>query len=95
MEVMLISPFSGERPKPAERILLGPDESWTTPGVLGITGRILDQDSTNIAAVQRGLQSSPPADLQVTLYQESRIRHFHKWLVARIDAGRRRDPNSA
>jgi len=95
MEVMLISPYSGDRPKPAEKILLGPDESWTTPGVLGITGRILDQDSTNIAAVQRGLQASPPAELQLTLYQESRIRHFHKWLIDRIEAGRKRATNFA
>ena len=91
MDVMLISPFSGERPAPAKRILLGPDESWTTPGVLGITGRILDQDSTNISAVQSGLRSSPPAGLEMALYQESRIRHFHHWLSARIEEGRLRD----
>ena len=87
MEVMLISPFEGERPAPAKCAWLGVDEPWTKPDVLGITGRILDQDSTNIAKLQVGLRSAPIAGLRMSSYQESRIRHFHAWLEKRIAAG--------
>jgi hypothetical protein len=87
MEVMLISPFEGERPAPAKCVWLGVDEPWTKPNVLGITGRILDQDSTNIAKLQVGLRSAPITGLRMSSYQESRIRHFHAWLEKRITAG--------
>jgi hypothetical protein len=47
---------------------------------LGITARILDQDSSNIAAVQKGLQTTPATGLPMAIYQESKIRHFHALL---------------
>lgn len=80
MEVMMLSPFAGERPAPAQCQWVGADESWTEPGVLGITGRILDQDSFNISKVQAGLRSTPLGGLTVGVYQESRIRHIHSLL---------------
>ena len=87
MEVMLISPYEGERPAPAECVWLTAEESWTTPGMLGITGRILDQDSTNIAQVQLGMKSAPMKGLTMSLYQESRIRHMHAWIDKQISKG--------
>jgi phenylpropionate dioxygenase-like ring-hydroxylating dioxygenase large terminal subunit len=80
MDVMLLSPFVGERPAPAKVCWVGPDESWTAPEVLGITGRILDQDSFNLPRVAAGLASAPVEGLVVSAYQESRIRHFHHLL---------------
>jgi phenylpropionate dioxygenase-like ring-hydroxylating dioxygenase large terminal subunit len=80
MDVMMLSPFTGDRPPPAEVIVLEADQSWTEPGVLGITGRILDQDSFNLPRVQAGLRSAPMPGLVLTAYQESRIRHFHHLL---------------
>jgi phenylpropionate dioxygenase-like ring-hydroxylating dioxygenase large terminal subunit len=80
MEVMMLSPFVGERPTPAECQWVQADESWTQPGVLGITGRILDQDSYNIPRVQAGLRASPIDGLTVSVYQESRMRHLHSLL---------------
>lgn len=77
MEVFILSPFVGDRPAPAECQWLRQDESWTHAEVLGITGRILDQDSLNIPKVQMGLRSAPMKGLKMALYQESRIRHFH------------------
>ena len=85
MEVMLLSPFIGERPAPATCVWVGADESWTEPGVLGITGRILDQDSFNIPKVQAGLRSSAIDGLTVAVYQESRIRHMHSLFERYID----------
>ena len=52
--------------------------------MLGSTGRILDQDSFNIPKVQVGLRSAPGPGLPLSLYQESKVRHFHdlldRWL---------------
>ena len=63
---------------------LEPDETWSDAAVLGSTGRILDQDSFNIPKVQVGLRSAPMTSLPLSLYQESKIRHFHhvldRWL---------------
>jgi hypothetical protein len=53
--------------------------------VLGITGRILDQDSFNIPKVQAGLRASPIDGLTVAVYQESRIRHMHSLFERYID----------
>jgi hypothetical protein len=86
MEVMMLSPFVDERPAPASCAWVGADESWTEPGVLGITGRILDQDSFNIPRVQAGLRGAPMAGLKVAVYQESRMRHFHNLLERYVGA---------
>ena len=80
MEVYILSPFSGERPRPAPVQWLEPDETWRDAAVLGSTGRILDQDSFNIPKVQVGLRSAPMTSLPLSLYQESKIRHFHHLL---------------
>ncbi len=80
MEVFLLSPFEGERPPPADVHWISDGGSWAEAPVLGITSRILDQDSSNIAAVQKGLNSAPMAGLPMALYQESKIRHFHALL---------------
>ena len=68
----------GLRPRPAPAAVqrLGPEESWIDAEVLGSTGRILDQDSFNIPRVQIGLRSAPAAGLPLSLYQESKVRHF-------------------
>jgi phenylpropionate dioxygenase-like ring-hydroxylating dioxygenase large terminal subunit len=86
MEVMMLSPFVDQRPAPASCVWVGADESWTEPGVLGITGRILDQDSFNIPRVQAGLRGAPMAGLKVAVYQESRMRHFHSLLERYVGA---------
>jgi phenylpropionate dioxygenase-like ring-hydroxylating dioxygenase large terminal subunit len=80
MDVYILSPYSGERPAAAPVQELGPDESWIDAEVLGSTGRILDQDSFNIPKVQIGLRSAPASGLPLSLYQESKIRHFHQLL---------------
>jgi phenylpropionate dioxygenase-like ring-hydroxylating dioxygenase large terminal subunit len=91
MEVFLLSPFSGERPPPSEMQLISTGGSWTEASSLGVTARILDQDSSNIAAVQKGLRTTAAKGLPMALYQESKIRHWH-WLLERwLDAERTTD----
>ena len=80
MEVMVLSPFVGERPPPAPVMWVSEDESWTVPKVLGVTGHILDQDSFNLPKVAKGIASAPVDGLVMSAYQESRIRHFHQLL---------------
>jgi phenylpropionate dioxygenase-like ring-hydroxylating dioxygenase large terminal subunit len=89
MEVILLSPFEGERPPPAEIQWITEGGSWTEAASLGITARILDQDSSNIAAVQKGLHTTPATGLPMALYQESKIRHFHMLLEQWLDIERR------
>lgn len=61
---------------------LGVDEPWSsTPGVATI-GAVLDQDMPNVVGVQRGIKSGRATQVQLALYQESRIRHFQRTLDA-------------
>ena len=87
MEVIMLSPFDGDRPAPAEPIWLDAAASWTEAEVLGITGRILDQDLYNLPKVQIGMRSAPMENLKLASYQESRIRHFNELLDGYMNAG--------
>ena len=86
MEVLLLSPFAGERPPPAEHIQLGADEAWVTAiEHLGSLARVFDQDEFNLEAVQKGLRTTRKRGVTFGVYQESKIRHFHhlldRWLA--------------
>lgn len=86
MEVLLLSPFRGERPPPAPETRLGPDEPWRTAvEQLGSLARVFDQDEFNLEAVQKGLRTMRKRGLTFGVYQESKIRHFHhlldRWLA--------------
>ncbi|MBB5164019.1 SRPBCC family protein [Mycobacterium sp. AZCC_0083] len=79
MEVMLLAPYSGERPMPAAEIRLGAQDAWRdATDVLGSLARVFDQDEFNLEAVQRGLHSTQRAAVNLAAYQESKIRHFHE-----------------
>ena len=85
MEVMLLSPCrEGEQPPPAPVHWLGEDDDWTQAPELGALARIFNQDSGNIAQVQRGLHALQRPGLTLSRSQETKIRHFHalweKWV---------------
>jgi phenylpropionate dioxygenase-like ring-hydroxylating dioxygenase large terminal subunit len=82
VEVMLLElvPSGVPRPAPAQRRVLGPDETWADAPELGFLGRILNQDNSTLGRVQRGLHASVKAGVTLAHYQESRIRHFHATL---------------
>jgi hypothetical protein len=86
MEVLLLSPFRGERPPPVPETRLGFDEPWRTAvEQLGSLARVFDQDEFNLEAVQKGLRTMRKKGLSFGVYQESKIRHFHhlldRWLA--------------
>ena len=81
MEVFLLRPFKGKRPKPVPTRYLGENDSLIDASdVLGINGRIFDQDEYNMPQVQKGLHNLKAIGKGVTLglYQATKVRHFHK-----------------
>ena len=88
MEVLLLSPFKGDRPPPVPEIKLGPDQPWLEAvEQLGSLARVFDQDEFNLEAVQKGLRTTRKPGLSFGVYQESKIRHFHHLLDQWIGAG--------
>jgi phenylpropionate dioxygenase-like ring-hydroxylating dioxygenase large terminal subunit len=86
MDVFLLAPFAGERPPPAKERRLGLDEPWRTAvEELGSLARVFDQDEFNLEAVQKGMRAMDKPGLSFSVYQESKIRHFHdlydRWLA--------------
>ena len=85
MDVLLLSPFQGRRPPPATERRLSSDEPWRgAVDELGSLARVFDQDEFNLEAVQKGLRTTRKAGVSFSVYQESKIRHFHhlldRWL---------------
>ena len=87
MEVGFIArhPKGEPKPTPAPMNFLSIDEPWDKAEELGGLGFVLDQDTTNMAGVQEGLNASFKPGVTLASYQENRIRHFHKTLEDYID----------
>ncbi|HEY2834705.1 MAG TPA: aromatic ring-hydroxylating dioxygenase subunit alpha [Sporichthyaceae bacterium] len=79
MEVLVLSPFLGERPAEAPVRHIGLDGSFLEAGELGPLARVFFQDEYNLGAVQRGLHTLVQHKQGVTFaaYQETKIRHFY------------------
>jgi phenylpropionate dioxygenase-like ring-hydroxylating dioxygenase large terminal subunit len=86
MEVLFLSPFSGERPPPATVRHLGPDESWTSAPELGMLAKVFDQDVFNMAKVQLGLETTFKPGITLANYQESKVRWLHQLLEEFVGA---------
>ncbi|MFI5046277.1 MAG: SRPBCC family protein [Acidimicrobiia bacterium] len=82
LEIMALEPVpaTGPRPAPAPQRLLGPGEGFGDVPEFGVLGKILDQDLSNFARIQRGLEASAGPDVTFSRYQEVRLRHFHQVL---------------
>ena len=82
MEVGFIGRHAAEvaKPAPAPYQFLDIDTPWSAIPELGSLGTVLDQDTTNMAEVQRGLKASFQPEVALATYQENRIRHFHETL---------------
>jgi nitrite reductase/ring-hydroxylating ferredoxin subunit len=79
MEVRLLSRRKpGEKPPSEPLVKLEPHESFADH--LGQLGAILEQDMANLPFVQKGMRQSANRRLELGMYQESRIRHFHHTL---------------
>jgi phenylpropionate dioxygenase-like ring-hydroxylating dioxygenase large terminal subunit len=81
MECLFLSPFSGERPKPAEVHWLGADQKFCEATELGMLGKVFDQDLFNMPNVQMGLESTMKAGVTLSSYQEAKVR----WLQDKLD----------
>lgn len=77
MECMLLAPFQGDRPPPAEVHWLAEDEDWTNAPELGLLARVFNQDTYNLTRLQQGLDSTRKKGLTLSGYQEMKIRHFY------------------
>lgn len=73
-------PPGAERPPAAPARFLGPDEPFSAVSEMLEFGSVLDQDVSNMAAVQRGMKTTVKEHVTLSSYQESRIRHFHQLL---------------
>ena len=51
-----------------------------TPGIEAGLAAVFDQDFSNLPFVQKGLRSLRGGQVQLSNYQEVRIRHFHQTL---------------
>lgn len=77
-DVYLLSPFTGERPAPAQVHWLTDDQDWTAGTEIGgYLARILNQDLFNMPKIQEGLKTTTKAGVTFSHYQESKIRHFY------------------
>jgi phenylpropionate dioxygenase-like ring-hydroxylating dioxygenase large terminal subunit len=80
-EVMFLRPVptDGDRPPPAEIVVLSDDQSFTeADGMDPGFGKILDQDTDNLYAQQEGLEATAKGGLTLGNYQEIRVRHFER-----------------
>ncbi len=77
MEVFLLSPYIGEKPPPAQEVVLGPDDPFSSGG-LGILGNVLDQDCGNMEKVQYGLESAQHTRVTFASYQEDNLKWMHR-----------------
>lgn len=79
MEVLVLSPFSGERPPDAPVRRLGLEQSFLEAIELGPLARVFFQDEYNVGFVQKGLHTLVEHKPGVSFgaYQETKIRHFY------------------
>jgi hypothetical protein len=80
MEVLFLSPFTGERPPPAPVHFLGPDDAWVEAPELGMLAKVFEQDVFNMAKVQLGLETTFKPGITLGNYQESKVRWLHQLL---------------
>jgi hypothetical protein len=82
MEVGFIMRHRPDAPKPppAAFLMLDLETPWASVAELGDLGGVLDQDTTNMAAVQEGLAATFAPTLMLSRYQEGRLRQFHRTL---------------
>ena len=81
MEVLFLSPFRGERPRPSPVRWLGDDEPWSAEPSLSALGKVFDQDTFNMANVQLGLETTLRPGVLLSEYQESKVRWLHRKLT--------------
>ena len=82
MEIMFLFAKApdGSHPPPVKMTMLDINQSWGEGPGIGSAAMVVDQDTTNLRRIQRGLRASKKSGVTLSNYQESRIRHFHRTL---------------
>ncbi len=80
-EILMLQPVPehGPRPKPAERVRVGLDQSYTEVEAFATNrlAAVLDEDTDNFRRQWAGMKASRKRGQTLGNYQEARIRHFH------------------
>lgn len=79
MDIMFVDPVGDPAHVPEPQVV-GPDASLHEAPQLGGYCTVFDEDSANLAALQRGLKTMRTKGPVTGDYQEARIRHFHHQL---------------
>jgi hypothetical protein len=85
MECIFVSPYTGERPPPAQIHWLRADERFSAAEELGMLGKVFDGDLFNMANVQKGLEATFKPGVTLSIYQESKVRWLHNKLTEFIE----------
>jgi Ring hydroxylating alpha subunit (catalytic domain) len=82
MEVRRLTrvPVGEPRPRSVPMRMLGDNEPWASHEEMAVQGAIFDQDWGNLPSIHEGLKASKTGLLQLSAYQEIRIRHFAQTL---------------
>lgn len=82
MEVFVLWPHPEDQPIPPAPPVrdIGDDEHWRDFPELTWLGPVFDQDMSNMERIQEGMKTLPKAGVVMSVYQESRIRHYHSVL---------------
>jgi hypothetical protein len=88
MEIMILFSKSadGSHPPAAKPTIVGIDQSWHDVPGMGSAADVTDQDTENLMRIQRGIKTSRTGVATMSVYQESRIRHFHRTLEEYMNA---------
>jgi hypothetical protein len=86
MECMFLAPYDSSKPKPPAVPIhwLDFDDPWTDATELGLLARVFSQDVFNLPKVQRGLKTMRKPGVTLANYQESKLRHSHALLEAKL-----------
>jgi phenylpropionate dioxygenase-like ring-hydroxylating dioxygenase large terminal subunit len=91
-EVMLLTPYRGEKPPTAAITYLDFDEPWSNAPELQTLGLVMEQDSFNMESVQRGLESLRRPYVTVSNFQEGIIAWRHDLLTSWVDEAAKATP---
>jgi phenylpropionate dioxygenase-like ring-hydroxylating dioxygenase large terminal subunit len=84
-EVMFLTPFRGARPPTAPITHLDFDDDWTDAPELHTLALVMQQDSFNMEAVQRGLQTTRRTAVTLSTFQEGMVAWRHDLLTEWVD----------
>ncbi len=78
---MFLTPYRGEKPPTSPVLELDFDDSWTKATSLSTLALVMEQDSFNMEAVQRGLETTRRSHVITSTFQEGMISWRHDLLT--------------